>query len=92
MDPGRRLPHFFAQPLAFKLDAALHGLDVIDQRQDSGAIACEIRRLGLRHEASQLQDQRLAFAGSGVSHDYLMLEMRVSNILFTVVMTCDAAE
>ncbi len=92
MNPRGGLPHVLVQSFAFEHETVPHRLNVVEQRQNFGAIAVQIGRLSECRQAPQAPDQGFAFAWCGRGHSYLMAEISVSNILLTVVMTWDAAE
>src|SRR5882724_6053784 len=94
-DPDRRQFQFFIEPRAFAQQSPPHGLDVIHQSDQlrppfrAGAVGADL-------QSPQPAKQGLAFAKSIVlstGHGYLLTaEISVSNILLTVVITCEAAE
>jgi hypothetical protein len=84
------------EPRTFALQGEAHGFEIVDQRDLPRPVA-GFDRAGPRRQPAQAAQQEFACVGSPcmsrwVGHRYLIDETRVSNILFTVVITCDAAE
>jgi hypothetical protein len=93
-DPDRRSPQVIVQSRAFVQQATSQRIDVVDQGYDPGPIV-HVDGFGVDRQTVQPAQQLLCANGAvarDVSHGYLIAEIRVSNILFTVVITCEAAE
>src|SRR5882672_9146606 len=94
-DPDRRQLQFLVEPRAFAQQPPPHRLDVVHQSDQLRPALCS-GPVGADLQSPQPAQQRLAFAKSiifSTSHGYLLTaEISVSNILLTVVITCEAAE
>src|SRR5437899_10907494 len=94
-DPDRGQLQFLVEPSAFAQQSPPHCFDVVHQ-SDQLCPAFRAGAVGADLQSAQPAQQGLAFAKSvflAARHGYLLTaEISVSNILLTVVITCEAAE